>query len=232
MAYHNIFRRSSPILMADQKLNAPISESEQMYLLKTMQLAARGPDTPVPVSALAQALEVQPVSANQMVHSLQEAGLMEYLPYKGVQLTPAGARQAELVLRYRRLWQAFLHEQLGLDPQAAESIACEFEHATTEEAADRLERFLENTGSAPAVFALTRLTPGQPAVISGLASALAGQPELSQNGLALGAQVSVLLRGPQGDLLLQTPAGNLHLSAQTAAEIQVQLELSPEKPLP
>lgn len=213
-----------------EDLNSPaaaipaISESEQMYLLKTMQLAADGPDAPVPVSALAQALEVQPVSANQMVHSLQAAGLLEYLPYKGVQLTPAGAEQAERVLRYRRLWQAFLHEQLGLDPQAAESIACEFEHATSEEAADRLERYLDRAASSPAVISLTQLTPGQPARITHLGGPLAEQSEFIAAGLKAGAVVTVQLRGAQGDVLLHTAAGSLHLSAATAAGIQVRLE--------
>lgn len=217
--------------MEDQKFPATtapaISESEQMYLLKTMQLAAGGPDTPVPVSALAQALDIQPVSANQMIHSLQAAGLLEYLPYKGVQLTPAGAEQAERVLRYRRLWQTFLHEQLGLDEAAAESIACEFEHATTDEAADRLERFLAGASSPPAFVPLAQLAPGQPAAVHSLSADLASQPEINAMGLTIGTPVTVLLRGAHGDVLLHTPAGRLHLSAQLAQALQVQPALEP-----
>jgi DtxR family Mn-dependent transcriptional regulator len=214
--------------MEHQNFLQPISESEQMYLLKTLQLAQSGADAPVPVAALAQALEVQPVSANQMVHSLQAAGLLEYLPYKGVQLTPAGAQQAARVLRYRRLWQAFLHEQLGLDPQAAEDIACQFEHATSEEAADRLEAYLDRAAAAPAVLSLADLTPGQAARIQSIGGPLADELEFLDLGLQPGQPVNVLLRGAQGDVLLQTSAGTLHLSADTAAAIQVTLAADQE----
>lgn len=222
--------------MEDQKTLPParpsISESEQMYLLKTLQLAQSGSDAPVPVAALAQALEVQPVSANQMVHSLQAAGLLEYLPYKGVQLTPDGARQAARVLRYRRLWQTFLHEQLGLDPQAAEAIACQFEHATSEDAADRLEAYLSRAAAAPAAVSLADLPPGQPARIETIGGPLADELEFLDLGLQPGQAVNVLLRGAQGDVLLQTNAGSLHLSADTAAGIHVTALASEDHPLP
>ncbi|RMF39870.1 MAG: MarR family transcriptional regulator, partial [Anaerolineae bacterium] len=81
MSQRNIFAQK---LMANQNF----SESEQMYLVTLAQLETAS--QPVPLSALAQALGVQPVSVNQMVRKLAEAGLVTYEPYHGVSLSPQG----------------------------------------------------------------------------------------------------------------------------------------------
>ena len=43
-------------------------------------------------SAIAETLEVQPASVTGMVKRLAEAGYLEHVPYRGVQLTEAGTR--------------------------------------------------------------------------------------------------------------------------------------------
>ena len=215
--------------MADQNIHPDesrvITEAEQMYLLTTARLVDRGLPEPVPLAALAEALEVQPVSANQMVHNLEAAGLLAYQPYKGVALTPAGQAHARRVLRYRSLWQAFLAEHLHLDPVEAEAIACEFEHATTEAAADRLEAFLEElAGDSPAPEAgvpLSEVPPGQWVNLHRLPLERDLRAFFEAQPLAPGDPLEVLARGVLGEVLVRADAGTLQLSAEFAHETLV-----------
>ena len=62
---------------------------------------------------LAAALGVAPGTATTMVKALAESGLVEYEPYNGVRLTPAGEKLAALVLRRHRLIELFLVQVMG-----------------------------------------------------------------------------------------------------------------------
>ena len=118
------------------------SESEEMYLITIAMAVEDGQQAPIPVPQLADALAVSRVSANEMVKKLDARGLIEYVPYKGAVLRPEGELIAKRILRRRRLWSVFLAEQLGLTPQAADAVACEFEHVTPADVAQRLSEFL------------------------------------------------------------------------------------------
>ena len=122
------------------------SPSEEMYLITVARAEEAGRPGPLPLAALAQSLSISPISANQMVWRLAERGLLEYHPYQGVLLTPAGRATAGRVLRGRRLWAGFLEEHLGFGKEEADVLACEFEHLTPPELADRLEAFLGRSG--------------------------------------------------------------------------------------
>ena len=70
--------------------NPIMSEAEEMYLIALARLGEQGVQGPVPLAQLAQELSVLPVSANQMVHKLKQEGILDYVPYKGVELKPEG----------------------------------------------------------------------------------------------------------------------------------------------
>ena len=92
-----------------------MSESEEMYLV-SISRANEKMDGPVPLTRLASELDVQPVSVNQMVKKLEEAGKVIYVPYKGGSLSAKGKKQALHILRHRRLWEVFLVEKLHFTP--------------------------------------------------------------------------------------------------------------------
>ena len=94
-------------------------------------------------------MEVLPVSANQMVRKLEEEGLVRYTPYKGVELTSAGAQAAQRILRHRRLWEIFLVELLHYTPEESDPLACRLEHILPTEAAERLAVFLGGRSEPP-----------------------------------------------------------------------------------
>jgi DtxR family Mn-dependent transcriptional regulator len=125
------------------------SESVEMYLVTIAMLGEEGLSGPVPLSRLADELSVQSVSANQMIRKMDEEGLVIYLPYKGVELTEEGRERANHILRYRRLWEVFFVEQLGLSPGEAGDLACRMEHDTTLKVSDRLAGFLDDPTISP-----------------------------------------------------------------------------------
>lgn len=121
-----------------------LSESEEMYLVTIRKICESCTDTPIPIPHLAQELDVLPVSVNQMVKKLTEAGLLEYQPYKGVELTEEGRKISTRILRHRRLWEVFLVRELKMVLDEAAELSCRLEHPISEDVAQRLSTFLGN----------------------------------------------------------------------------------------
>ena len=78
-------------------------------------------------------LGVTPATATTMLRKLAELGLAEYVPYKGVELSPAGERVALEVIRHHRLIEAFLAETLGMPPDRVHAEAEVLEHYISED---------------------------------------------------------------------------------------------------
>ena len=88
---------------------------------------------PVSNGEVAQRLGVTPATATSMLKRLGELGLVDYVPYKGVSLTPAGERVALEVIRHHRLIEAYLSEALGMPSDRVHEEAEVLEHYISEE---------------------------------------------------------------------------------------------------
>jgi len=88
---------------------------------------------PVLNGEVAERLGVTPATATSMLKKLGEMGLVDYLPYKGVTLTPAGERVALEVIRHHRLIEAYLSEALGMPDDRVHEEAEVLEHYISEE---------------------------------------------------------------------------------------------------
>lgn len=119
-----------------------LSESMEMYLVTIARLRKDGRH-PVPLSQLAEALSVTPVSINEMCRKLQDSGYLVYRPYKGALLTETGEKFANHILRRHCLWEVFLVEKLHFGYQEASEAACALEHVIKDEVIDRLDEFLD-----------------------------------------------------------------------------------------
>jgi DtxR family Mn-dependent transcriptional regulator len=233
--------------VADQTDGLPelpdATESEQMYLVTVARAAEEGSCGPLPITALAAALRVSVVSANEKVHKLAERGLLEYSPYKGVELTETGGRVARRVLRTRRLWSAFLAEHLGYSPAEADALACSLEHATPPHAAERLAAYLGNprTGSlgnpvpprtgaevGRAGVPLTEVPVGATAEIVSIAADNEQAEFLAAESLVPGAVVTVQGAGSSG-VLIEAGGRWVHLSAVVAGSVEA-VEGKPHEP--
>ena len=108
-----------------------------------------GQDTPVPLSDLAERLELSVTSVNEMVRRLAEQGLLSYTPYRGALLSEEGTCRALGVIRRHRLWERFLTDFLHLPWDVVHEEACRLEHAASEQVTERLAELLDHPGRCP-----------------------------------------------------------------------------------
>jgi DtxR family Mn-dependent transcriptional regulator len=108
------------------------SPAVEDYAKGIYQLAERR-GGPVSTNALAERLAVTAASASGMVRKLDDLGLVEHVPYKGVQLTAEGTRVALEVIRHHRLLELYLTESLGVPWDRVHDEAEVLEHVLSEE---------------------------------------------------------------------------------------------------
>jgi DtxR family transcriptional regulator, Mn-dependent transcriptional regulator len=99
-------------------------------------------DRLLPMGHLAAALGVAPGTATTMVKALAESGLVQYEPYAGVALTPAGAKLAALVVRRHRVIEVFLVKVMGYRWDEVHDEAEQLEHVVSERLIDRMDEML------------------------------------------------------------------------------------------
>ena len=93
-------------------------------------------------SALAKRMGVSAPSATAMTKRLDELGLVERVPHRGVALTEAGRRGALEVLRHHRLLERYLVDRLGLSLDEVHAEAELLEHALSEELEAKIDEEL------------------------------------------------------------------------------------------
>lgn len=103
----------------------------------------------LPMGQLAAALRVAPGTATTMVKTLADSGLVEYEPYSGVTLTPAGRKLAALVLRRHRLIELFLVQVMGFGWDEVHDEAEQLEHVVSDRLIDRIDELLGRPATDP-----------------------------------------------------------------------------------
>jgi DtxR family Mn-dependent transcriptional regulator len=161
---------------------------------------------------LAERLGVKAGSVSAMIKKLDEAGLVERVPYHGVRLTADGTRVAMAVLRRHRLLELFLAEVLDVPWDRVHAEAEVLEHALSEDLTDLISTKLGDPDFDPhgdpipdrdlaivetETTALADLAPGDSARFVRVSDS---NPEmlayLSQCGIAVGDQLELIERQP------------------------------------
>src|SRR5512145_3104490 len=104
--------------------------------------ALTAPHRLLPMGHLAAALGVAPGTATTMVKTLSESGLVEYEPYAGVALTPAGQKLAALVVRRHRVIELFLVNVMGYRWDEVHDEAEQLEHVVSDRLINRMDEML------------------------------------------------------------------------------------------
>jgi DtxR family Mn-dependent transcriptional regulator len=124
-----------------------ISHAMEDYLKTIYELSSRRDR--VSTSAVAERLECTPASVTNMLQKLSSLQLVEYTPYHGVSLTPAGRKIALEVLRHHRLIELYLAEVLGYSWDQVHAEADELEHVISEEFESRIDAVLGHPRTDP-----------------------------------------------------------------------------------
>jgi len=96
----------------------------------------------VSTSAVSERLGVSDATATMLFKDFAAAGWVEHVPYRGVQLTPSGERQAMEVIRHHRLLELYLARELGYSWDKVHAEADRLEHVISEEFEDKLDALL------------------------------------------------------------------------------------------
>ncbi|HEY8927875.1 MAG TPA: metal-dependent transcriptional regulator [Mucilaginibacter sp.] len=115
--------------------------AEENYLKSIYHLASNA--EMVSTNQLAALLNTKASSVTDMLKKLADKELINYTPYQGVSLTPAGERIAINIIRKHRLWEFFLVEKLNFKWDEVHEMAEELEHISSTELIDRLDKFMD-----------------------------------------------------------------------------------------
>jgi DtxR family transcriptional regulator, Mn-dependent transcriptional regulator len=190
----------------------------------------------VTTSALARRMGVSAPSATAMTKRLDELGLVERLPYRGVALTEAGRRGALEVLRHHRLLERYLVDRLGLTLDEVHAEAELLEHALSEELEAKIDEELgyptHDPHGDPIPDSELRLVHGEsrtlldlePGARGSIARVPDGDPELlrylGELGLVPDAGVVMLEQAPfGGPVTVRTSSGEHAISRELADRI-------------
>jgi DtxR family transcriptional regulator, Mn-dependent transcriptional regulator len=216
------------------------SEAVENYAKAIYSLQHRTGD-PVATNDLAERLQVTPASASGMIKKLADQGLVEHVPYKGVELTAEGEQVALEVLRHHRLLELYLVEQLGVPWDRVHEEAEALEHVISEDLEARIAAKLGNPTRDPhgdpipdaklkidesTTRSLADLEPGDRGQFVRVSdSDPAMLRYLSERGVALGDALEVLDRQPFGGPLTVRFGDTLQvLGGALAAAMRVELE--------
>ena len=113
-----------------------LTRSVEDYLKAIYRLSPEG--RPASTSEIAHLLDLSAPSVSGMVKRLSELGLLEHIPYKGVQLTETGRRAALRMVRRHRLIEAYLVQFLGYSWDTVHAEAERLEHAVSDTLVERM----------------------------------------------------------------------------------------------
>ncbi len=209
-----------------------LTRSVEDYLKTIFHLSEAG--SPASTSDIAGHLDLAPASVTGMVKRLSEQGLLEHLPYRGVQLTAAGRRAALRMVRRHRILESYLVAFLDYTWDAVHEEAERLEHAVSDALVERMAAALGNPSVDPhgdpipapdGTMAELVYTP-LPEVAIGLPVRIrrveTSQPDrlryLAEHGLVPGAVVTVTARQPfGGPVALRTLGGDQLVGPELAA---------------
>ena len=217
-----------------------LSESEEMYVTSIAELVESTGEELIPLSLLAQTLNIHAVSANQMIRKLEDYGIVTYKPYKGVILTEDGMRFALRLIRNRRLWEVFLVQHLELPLDQAEILACGLEHLTDHSVCARLAAFLDNPvfdGHGRLIpecqykdtlsenwFPMNEAEVGDVLLVRQMKADSPTRAFLAGEGLFPGAMIKLVGKGGTSGYLLQLDGNRFMIDEEVASHMMVRKE--------
>ncbi|HVM35113.1 MAG TPA: metal-dependent transcriptional regulator [Actinomycetota bacterium] len=218
-----------------------LSKSDRETLKAIYRLGKDGAE--VATGTLAEALRVSPGTVTAALKRLAERGFVDYTPYRGVELSPRGRRNALGAIRRHRIVERFLSDMLGYAWNEADRLAGAFEHDLPQEVEDRLFVALDRPETCPHGFPipavegtempemppLYALEPGDRAVV-----AVPGSTDpavisfLEELGLRPGVEVEVREKHPfDGPLVLRVAGNDRTVGEKVASQIYVRKPASP-----
>jgi DtxR family Mn-dependent transcriptional regulator len=213
------------------------SEAIEDYAKAIYAIEDRAPG-PVSTNALAERLGVAPSTVTAMAKRLEDLGLVDYTPYRGMNLTERGRRVALEVVRHHRLLESFLATSLDMPWDRVHDEAEVLEHYISED----LERIIaEKLGDpvrdphgdpiptadlaivADETVSLTELEPGDRGTFLRVSDRDAEMLRfLDERGIRPGCELAVTGRDPfDGPIYIEVDGRGHAMGGRLAAAIRI-----------
>lgn len=193
-------------------------------------------DRPVTNSSLAKALQISPAKTAELAAHMTRTGLI-FLRDSRILLTKEGKQYALQIIRAHRLWERYLADETGTEPQEWHTQAEEHEHLLSPEETDALSDRLGNPRFDPhgdpiptadgellqeKLMTLTQLGVGERAIVRHLED----EPEEVYGQLvALGVRLGMELRLKDksgGNYIVETGGHEIKLTREAALNISIE----------
>lgn len=209
-------------------LESDLSPAMEDYLKAVYRLSEEKES--VPTQEIADRLGVAPASATHMIKRLAQRGLLEHRRYYGVQLTVAGARVAEEMIRHHRLLELYLTTALGFLPHEVHAEAERLEHYISEALEERIDSWLghptldphgspipgrSGPGLAPEMTDLSELCLLRAALV------VATSAQAEASGFREGLEVMVLGRMPGAKVHVRLAGAEQLVNRELCSEVLV-----------
>jgi DtxR family Mn-dependent transcriptional regulator len=125
------------------------SPSIEDYLKAIYKLEEQEDCPPASTGEVAQAMDVSPASASNMIKRLDDLGFLTYEAYEGATLTKPGRTVALEVIRHHRLLELYLKEVMGFSWDEIHEEAEILEHHISERFESRIEEMLGHPSRDP-----------------------------------------------------------------------------------
>lgn len=120
-----------------------VTQTEENYLKTLFHLTHEiANKTEAGTNELAEALEITPATANNMLKKLKEKNLVSYEKYGKITLTKQGEKLAVDIVRKHRLWETFLYEKMDFTWDEVHEVAEQLEHIKSPKLIEQLEKLL------------------------------------------------------------------------------------------
>jgi DtxR family Mn-dependent transcriptional regulator len=189
-----------------------------------------GTKAPLPED-LALTLGKAPGELRPVLIQLEKGGALVFNPDGSLSLTPAGNETGGRVMRKHRILECFFSEMLGMSPDTASEEACTLEHGFSDEAIDRLGRYIRGPGLGGfrgirkgkqwQALTLLEALEGDNLVVSCVrCRGLGGR--LHDLGLFPGTEITVVRKIPGNGIVVRVKDCDIALSTEIAASILVE----------
>ncbi|MDD1706227.1 MAG: metal-dependent transcriptional regulator [Methanoregulaceae archaeon] len=189
-----------------------------------------GSKAPLP-EELALTLGKEPTELHPVLTRLEQEGDLTFNPDGSLSLTPSGKETGGRVMRKHRILECFFSEMLGMSPDTASEEACTLEHGVSDEAIERLGRYIKRPGrgglhgirKGKRWHALTLLEAeeGDFLVITCVRCRGPGG-RLQDLGLLPGTEITVVRKIPGNGIVVRVKECDIALSPEVAAFILVE----------
>lgn len=193
-------------------------------------------DRPVTNSSLAKALQISPAKTAELAAHMTRTGLI-FLRDSRILLTKEGKQYALQIIRAHRLWERYLADETGTEPQEWHTQAEEHEHLLSPEETDALSDRLGNPRFDPhgdpiptadgelfqeKLMTLTQLGVGERAIVRHMED----EPEEVYGQLvALGVRLGMELRLKDksgGNYIVETGGHEIKLNREAALNVSIE----------